>query len=156
MGDVVLADVVHEHWSENAGHRPGGEQQAVDSTDIACAKHVLEICWNGGEAAAIHADDYQETTDETDDAANRIGVRHGAVQQEAKHHEHGISVLTSNIVGHGRPKEAATHIEQTHEADETRCRNRRDLAGEHFLAHRGSLAKHTDSSRNVEAEYPTR
>jgi hypothetical protein len=64
MRDVVGEDAVHQRRSEDAGHRPGSEQQAVDRNDIARAENVLEISRDGGEAAAIHAEDNAVGDDE--------------------------------------------------------------------------------------------
>src|SRR5665213_1579834 len=112
--DVVLADIVHQHRTEDAGHRPGRQQQAVDGADIARSEHVPEIGRHGGEASAVHADDHQEGADEPDHAADRSRVGHRAIQHEAEHHEHEVGVAPADIVRRGRPEEAAAHVEQTH------------------------------------------
>ena len=87
-------------------------------------------------------------------AADRAGVGHRAVEAEAEHHEHEVGVPAADIVGRRRPEEAAAHVEQAHQADEAGRRDRRDLAGEHFLAHGGRLAEHADAGGHVEAEHP--
>lgn len=154
MRDVVFADVVHQHRTEDARRRPCGKQQAMDGADIADAEHVLQIGRHRGEPSAVHADDDQEGADESDHAADRAGIGHGAVQEEAEHHEHEVGVAAADIIGNRRPAEPSAHVEQAHEADEACRRDRRDMAGEHFLAHGGSLAEHADAGGHVQAEHP--
>ena len=154
VSDVVLADVVHQNRAEDAGHRPCGKQQAVDGADIARAEHISQISRHGREAAAIHADNDQEADHETGHAADRSRIRHGAVQDEAEHHEHEVGVLAPDIIRRGRPEETTAHVEQAHQADETRRCDDRDFAREHFLAHRGGLAEHANAGGHVEAQHP--
>src|SRR6185312_13855663 len=154
VSDVVLADVVHQYWTEDASRRPRGEQHAVNRADVARAEHVSQISGYGREATAVHADDYEEAADEPDDAADRAGVRHGAVEAEAEHHEHEVRVAPADVVRRGGPEEPAAHVEQTHQTDEAcRC-YRRDVTGEHFLTHRGGLAEDADAGGHVKAEHP--
>src|SRR6185437_10556438 len=87
VGDVVFADVVHQHGAEDPRHRPRRQQKAVNGADVTRAIHVPEVGGHRGEAAAIHADDYEEAAHEADDAADRAGIGHGAVEDEAEHHE---------------------------------------------------------------------
>ena len=72
------------------------------------------------------------------------------VEAEAEHHVDEVGVLAPDVVGQRGPAEAAAHVEQAHQADETRGCHRRDVAGEHFLAHRGGLAEHADAGGDVE------
>src|SRR6185437_3523627 len=74
--DLILANVVHQHRTEDARSRPGSEQPAVNGADIAGAEHVLEIGWNGREAAAVHTDDHDEAQHEQRHAADLTGPRH--------------------------------------------------------------------------------
>ena len=154
VGDVILADVVHQYRAEDAGHRPGGKQQAVNGADITRAEHVSQISRDSREAAAVHADDDQEADHEAGHAADRSRMRHSAVQDEAEHHEYEIGVLAPDIIRRGRPEETAAHVEQAHQADETRRCDDRDFAREHLLAHRGGLAEHADAGGHVEAKHP--
>src|SRR5262249_61771886 len=100
----VLADVVHQHRTEDAGRGPGGEQHSVNRADITRAEHVLEISGYGREAATIHADDDEEAADEADNATDRTGVGHGAVESEAKHHEDEVRIPAPDIVRRGGPE----------------------------------------------------
>src|SRR5262252_2464335 len=109
--NIILTNVVHQHRPEYAGHRPGSKQQSMDGTDIAGAEHVFQVGRYGGEAAAVHADDYEEAADESDHAADLARIRDGAVQQEAEHHEHEVRVLAADIVRCGGPEEATAHVE---------------------------------------------
>src|SRR6516165_11113800 len=139
VGYGVLADIIHQHRTEDASHRPRSQQQAVYGTDVACAKHVLEIGGYRRKAATVHADDHEEAADETDHTADRSHSWYGAVQDEAEDHEHEVGVLASDIVRCGGPKEPASHIEQAHQNDKARRRHGRHSPREHLLAHRGRL-----------------
>src|SRR6516225_1041770 len=124
VGYVVLADIIHQHRTEDASHRPRSQQQAVYGTDVACAKHVLEIGGYRRKAATVHADDHEEAADETDHTADRPHPWYRAVQDEAEHHEYEVGVLASDIVRRGGPKEPAGHVEQAHQTDKARRRHR--------------------------------
>src|SRR3546814_11326558 len=64
--NVVLADVVDQNGADNAGRRPGGQQDAMDCADIACAEHLAQIGWYGRAASAIHTDAEDEAAYEHD------------------------------------------------------------------------------------------
>ena len=125
----------------------------MDGADIARAEHILEIRRHRREAAAIHADDDQEAEHEQVDVPATAGVGHGDVEQEAETHIDEVGVLTSDVVRQRRPAEATAHIKQAHQTDQAGRGDGRDVAGEHFLAHRGSLAQHADASSGVEEQH---
>src|SRR5262245_64564559 len=118
MRDVVLADVVHEHGTEDAGRRPRRKQHAVDRADVARAEHVLEIGGHGREAATVHADDDKEAAYESDDTPDRAGVGHGAVEAETEHHEYEVGVSAADIVRRRGPEEStdrkSTRLNSSH------------------------------------------
>src|SRR3546814_13413527 len=64
--NVVLADVVDQNGADNAGRRPGGQQDAMDCADIACAEHVAQLCWDGREASALPTADEEDKDYEQD------------------------------------------------------------------------------------------
>jgi len=65
----------------------------------------------------------------------RKQIRHGAIHDEAEHHEYEIRVLAPDIVRRGCPEEPACHVEQAQQAYKAGRRHHRNLAGEYFLAH---------------------
>jgi hypothetical protein len=89
---LVLANVINQHRTEDAGSGPGSEQPAVDSTDVLHAEDVAQIRWDGGEATAIHADDDDEAEDEQADTADRASGWHQAVEDHAEDEEHDVGV----------------------------------------------------------------
>src|SRR3546814_713588 len=109
--NVVLADVVDQNGADNAGRRPGGQQDAMDCADIACAEHVAQIGWYGREASAIHTDDDEEAAYEQDHIAGSTGKRHSDIEDETQRHINEVGVTPPDKVRQRGPAETAAHVE---------------------------------------------
>jgi hypothetical protein len=87
LGFARVVHVVHDHRTDDAGGRPGGEQPAVNGPYKLGAEDVGEIGGDSGKAAAIHRGDETEGCSEQSQHAERGERRGRRVADEAQGEE---------------------------------------------------------------------
>ena len=90
MRDLVFANVVHEHRTDDAGSRPRGEQAAVDRAHLNRAEQVAQVGRDRREAAAVHADDDHVAEHEQTHVPGASGGRHDRVERSAEEKERRV------------------------------------------------------------------
>ncbi len=79
----------------------------MDGAHVAGTEHVAQVGRDGGETAAVHAEDDGEAGDEQRHAADGAGVRHQGVQHDSEDEEAEIGVPPSDQIGGRGPEEPA-------------------------------------------------
>jgi len=115
----MYAEVVDQHGTENSRRGPGGEKPAMDRAHLHRSKKILEISGDGGETAAIHAQDHGANRDEQKRAAGMGGEGNECVENRAEQEEMMVDVLASDEIAERRPAEPARHVEEAEQGDES-------------------------------------
>src|SRR5271168_3724833 len=120
VGQLIFAEVVDERRTEHACRRPCGEDSAVNGADVMSAEEIADVSGNGGEAAAVHAEEDDGDGDEELYVINVgcAGEWQQVVEDSAEAEENKISGFAADEVGGGGPEKAACHIEEAEQADE--------------------------------------
>src|ERR1700722_19224488 len=118
MPDLILADVVNQYRTYDAGGGPSRQQASVNRPHLHSAEEVAEVGGNRREASAVHAYDDAKAQHVQGHRADPARLRRKGVQGRSKEEEDGVSTLTANSIGQGGPGKSADHIEQAQQTDE--------------------------------------
>ena len=94
-------DVIDQVGPKQRGDGPRRDEASVNGADLVGAKHVAQICWDGGKASAIHGDDDCRDDDEERFVLDVLRPGHDAIQERTEEEVDAINRLTTGVVGNG-------------------------------------------------------
>ena len=121
----------------------------MDGTEVFRAEEVAEVGRHAREAAAIAGNDEQDQDLETEGARNASQLPEG---QDFNDKEEDIRSRAADVVGYGRPGNAAGAVHEADEADHgSRCHRRH---ADDILCHGRSDGQQGDTAGDVGEEEP--